>query len=206
MVQISRRGALGSLLTGAAVAAAPAAGQAAQMGTLPGPAAADVPTWTKGIEGQRKADLGNGTFLNPILAGDHPDPSILKDGEVYYMTHSSFDAYPGLLIWRSTDLVNWTPVVAALKTNVGSIWAPELCKHQGRYYIFLPAKFPDNNTSYVIWADKIEGPWSEPVDLKLPRYIDPGHVVDEHGVRWLFLSGGDRIQLAPDGLSTVGKP
>ena len=50
----------------------------------------------KGIEGQRKADLGNGTFLNPIMAGDHPDPSILKDGDDYYMTFSSFDAYPGL--------------------------------------------------------------------------------------------------------------
>ncbi|WP_165185387.1 family 43 glycosylhydrolase [Caulobacter soli] len=204
MVQINRRGALGSLLTGAAVAAVPAVADA-QMGTLPGKPTSG-PTWVKGVEGQRKADLGNGTFLNPILAGDHPDPSILKDGDDYYMTHSSFDAYPGLLIWHSKDLVNWTPVTAALKTNVGSIWAPELCKHQGRYYIFLPAKFPDNNTSYVIWADRIEGPWSEPVDLKLPRYIDPGHVVDEHGVRWLFLSGGDRIQLAPDGLSTVGQP
>jgi beta-xylosidase len=207
MVDVSRRGALGSLLTGAAVAAVPAASQAAQMGTLPGkPEAGAGPTWVKGVEGQRKADLGDGTFLNPILAGDHPDPSILKDGDDYYMTHSSFDAYPGLLIWHSKDLVNWAPVGPALKKNVGSIWAPELCKHKGRYYIYLPAKFPDNNTSYVIWADKIEGPWSEPVDLKLPRYIDPGHVVDEKGVRWLFLSGGDRIQLAPDGLSTVGQP
>ena len=202
MVQISRRGALGSLLTGAAVAAVPVAADA-QPGALPVRTAASP--WAKGVEGQRKADLGDGTFLNPILAGDHPDPSILKDGADYYMTHSSFDAYPGLLIWHSRDLVNWTPVTAALKTNVGSIWAPELCKHQGRYYIFLPAKFPGNNTSYVIWADRIEGPWSEPIDLKLPRYIDPGHVVDAHGVRWLFLSGGDRIQLAPDGLSTVGK-
>ncbi|PTT10967.1 family 43 glycosylhydrolase [Caulobacter sp. HMWF025] len=206
MVQISRRGALGSLLTGVAVGAVPAAGQAAQMGTLPGPAPAGTPTWARGIEGQRKADLGDGTFLNPILAGDHPDPSILKDGDDYYMTHSSFDAYPGLLIWHSRDLVNWTPVVASLKTNIGSVWAPEICKHQGRYYIYIPAKYPNNNTSYVIWADRIEGPWSEPIDLKLPRYIDPGHIVDETGVRWLFLSGGDRIQLAPDGLSTVGKP
>ncbi|MBC7670506.1 MAG: family 43 glycosylhydrolase [Gemmatimonadaceae bacterium] len=200
MVDLNRRGALGAAFTGAAAAALPTIADAAR------PAAKPAATWAKGVEGQRKADLGDGAFLNPILAGDHPDPSILKDGEVYYMTHSSFDAYPGLLIWRSTDLVNWTPVGPALKTNVGSIWAPELCKHRGRYYIFLPAKFPDNNTSYVIWADQIEGPWSEPVDLKLPRYIDPGHVVDEHGVRWLFLSGGDRIQLAPDGLSTIGKP
>lgn len=207
MVQISRRGALGSLLTGAAVAAVPAASAQAQPGALPGacPSTGGA-TWATGVEGQRKGDLGDGTFLNPILAGDRPDPSILKDGGDYYMTHSSFDAYPGLLIWHSRDLVNWTPVVASLKTNIGSVWAPEICKHKGRYYIYIPAKYPNNNTSYVIWADKIQGPWSEPIDLKLPRYIDPGHVVDENGVRWLFLSGGDRIQLAPDGLSTVGKP
>ena len=63
-------------------------------------------TWPKGIEGQRLADLGDGTFLNPILAGDHPDPSILKDGDTYYMTHSSFESVPGLTIWSSKDLVN----------------------------------------------------------------------------------------------------
>lgn len=205
MAKINRRSALGSLLAGAGLAALPASGDAAQMGLLPAKPTSG-PTWAKGIEGQRKADLGDGTFLNPILTGDRPDPSILKDGADYYMTHSSFDAYPGLLIWHSRDLVNWTPVTTTLKTNVGSIWAPELCKHKGRYYIYLPAKFPGNNTSYVIWADKIEGPWSEPIDLKLPRYIDPGHIVDEKGERWLFLSGGDRVRLSDDGLSRVGEP
>jgi xylan 1,4-beta-xylosidase len=49
----------------------------------------------------------------------------------------------------------------------------------------------------VIWADKIEGPWSDPIDLKLREHIDPGHVVGEDGVRWLFLSGGDRIRWRP---------
>lgn len=58
-------------------------------------------TWAQGIEGQRKADLGDGRYLNPILAGDHPDPSILKDGNDYYMTFSSFEAYPGVTIWHS---------------------------------------------------------------------------------------------------------
>ena len=46
-----------------------------------------VPTWGRGIEGQRKADLGNGRYLNPILSGDYPDPTVLKDGDDYYMTH-----------------------------------------------------------------------------------------------------------------------
>ena len=77
------------------------------------------PRWARGVEGQRKADLGDGTFLNPILAGDHPDPSMLKDGDDYYMTFSSFDAYPGLVVWHSRDLVNWTPIGPALRKNVG---------------------------------------------------------------------------------------
>lgn len=160
--------------------------------------------WRRGIENQRRADLGDGRFLNPILSGDHPDPTIIRDGDVWYMTFSSFESYPGLVIWKSPDLVNWTPVVAALKTNVGSVWAPELVKHQGRYYLYIPARFPEMRSIYVIHAERIEGPWSEPIDLKLPRHIDPGHAVGEDGSRWLFLSSGDRIRLSADGLSTVG--
>src|SRR6188768_1598154 len=110
----------------------------------------------RGIEGQRKADLGNGTFLNPIMPGDHPDPSILKDGDDYYMTFSSFDAYPGLVIWHSRDLVNWEPVGPALRRNVGSVWAPDLIKHNGRYYIYFPGVTPER-ANYVIWADNIRG-------------------------------------------------
>jgi xylan 1,4-beta-xylosidase len=161
-------------------------------------------TAAKGVEGQRRADLGNGTFLNPIVAGDHPDPSILKDGDDYYMTFSSFDAYPGLVIWHSRDLVNWQPVGPTLFKNVGSVWAPELVKHRGRYYIYFPGIGP-YRSNYVIWADNIRGPWSAPIDLKLTR-IDPGHAVGPDGKRYLFLSAGELVQLAEDGLSTVGAP
>ena len=161
--------------------------------------------WRRGIENQRRADKGEGTFLNPILSGDHPDPTIIRDGDVWYMTFSSFESYPGLVIWKSPDLVNWTPVTAALRTNIGSVWAPELVKHQGRYYLYIPARFPDRRSIYVIHAEHIEGPWSEPIDLNLPRHIDPGHAVGEDGKRYLFLSGGDRIALSDDGLWTVGE-
>lgn len=161
--------------------------------------------WAAGIEGQRKADLGDGTFLNPVFAGDHPDPTLLADGDDYYLTFSSFDAYPGLVIWHSRDLVNWTPVTAALTTPIGSVWAPELAKHDGRYYLYIPARFSDYRSIYVIHAESIEGPWSEPIDLKLPRHIDPGHAVGENGDRWLFLSGGDRVRLTSDGLALAGE-
>jgi beta-xylosidase len=169
----------------------------------PGSQTAFADNWRRGLDNQRIGDLGDGHFLNPLLAGDHPDPSILKDGADYYMTFSTFDSYPGLVIWHSRDLVNWTPRKAALTKNIGSVWAPELCKHKGRYYIYIPVK-ASPNTSHVIWADHIDGPWSEPIDLHLPRHIDPGHAVGEDGSRWLFLSGGDRIRLTDDGLKTVG--
>ncbi|ESQ81468.1 xylosidase [Asticcacaulis sp. AC466] len=174
------------------------------------PKEADIVTWAKGVEGKRRADLGNGTFLNPIMAGDHPDPSILKDGDDYYMTFSTFDAYPGLIIWHSTDLVNWQPIGPALTQNIGSVWAPELCKHKGRFFLYIPTKKTSaagsKTTSWVIWADDIKGPWSTPVDLDLPNHIDPGHAVGEDGTRWLFLSGGDRVRLSEDGLRRVGMP
>ena len=158
----------------------------------------------RGIEGQRKADLGNGTFLNPIMAGDHPDPSILKDGDDYYMTFSSFDAYPGLVIWHSRDLVNWQPIGPTLFKNVGSVWAPDLVKHKGATTSTFPASVP-NRSNYVIWADNIRGPWSEPIDLKLTR-IDPGHAVGPDGRRYLFMSAGELVPLSDDGLSVIGAP
>lgn len=152
----------------------------------------------------RRADLGDGTYRNPVVPGDRPDPSILKDGEDYYLTFSSFLAYPGLVIWHSTDLVNWRPVAPALKTFVGSVWAPDLVKHRGRYYLYLPAQAEDRSTIFVITADDIRGPWTEPVDLNLGGCIDPGHAVGEDGRRYLFVNGIRRVALTDDGLATDG--
>lgn len=208
MNPIHRRSALASLLGGVAAAALPGRpvfAQSHEQAAALGREWSEM-RWRRGIENQRMADLGDGTFLNPIMSGDHPDPSILKDGDDYYMTFSSFESVPGIHIWRSRDLVNWAPVTAALTKNIGSVWAPELCKHGDRFYVYIPARFPDYRSSYVIWADNIEGPWSDPIDLKLPAHIDPGHAVGEDGKRYLFLSGGDRVKLTDDGLATDGAP
>jgi xylan 1,4-beta-xylosidase len=173
------------------------------LGAPPVLAKAPAPIWKRGFDNQRKADLGNGRFLNPILSGDHPDPAILQDGSDYYLTFSSFDSYPGLTIWHSRDLVNWQPRQPALFRNIGSVWAVSLEKHQGRYFIYIPVKAEPNDI-FVIWADHIDGPWSDPVPLGLHKHIDPCHAVGEDGSRWLFLSGGDRVRLSEDGMSVVG--
>ena len=205
-MSFDRRFLLVGSLAGAGLAAAGPAGRALAQGAAASSALDPWRRmrWGRGPEGQRKADLGDGRFLNPIFSGDRPDPTLLRDGEDYYVTFSSFDSYPGLAIWHSRDLVNWRPVAAALKKPIGSVWAPELCKHEGRYFLYIPARTPRRKSIYVIHSERIEGPWSDPVDLDLPDHIDPGHAVGEDGRRWLFLSGGDRVPLAADGLATAG--
>ena len=84
------------------------------------------------------ADLGDGTYRNPVLAGDFPDPAVLKDGADYYLTTSSFDASPGLLIHHSRDLVNWAPLTFALPRPLSTVFAVDLVKHGGRYFIYIP--------------------------------------------------------------------
>lgn len=136
-----------------------------------------------------------------IVRGDYADPTILRDGKDFYMTHSAFVYSPGFLIWHSTDLVNWQPLTRTMTTITGSAYAPDLIKIKDKYYIY----YPSNGTNYVIWANDIKGPWSSPIDLKI-GLIDPGHIVGEDGKRYLHLSKGMMVELTDDGLAIVGKP
>lgn len=144
--------------------------------------------------------MSSSEYPKAIMKGDYPDPSILRDGSDYYMTHSPFYYQAGFLIWHSTDLVNWEPVCRALPEYEGSAMAPDLVKYDGKYYIYYPAK----GTNWVTWADKITGPWSKPIDLKVSG-IDPGHIADAEGNRYLYTDKGNIVSLSKDGLSTIGK-
>lgn len=136
-----------------------------------------------------------------VLTGDHADPSILRVGDDFYMTHSSYRYLPGLLVWHSKDLKRWERAGYALHRNVGDVWAPDLAGCGRKFYIYFPA----GGTNWVVTADSPRGPWSEPVDLRV-RGIDPGHVVAADGKRYLYLDSGRVVELAPDGLSVRGEP
>ena len=136
-----------------------------------------------------------------IFPGDYPDPTILRDGDDYYMTHSNFTYYPGLLIWHSKDLMNWKTVTRAVQSQDYSIFAPELCKVGDKYYIYYPTSGGEN---FVVTADRIEGPWSEPVKIEV-NGIDPGHVVDKDGKRYLYTNNGHVVALTDDGLAVAGE-
>ena len=73
-------------------------------------------------------------------------------------------------------------------------------KYKGKYYIYYPAK----GTNWVIWANDIKGPWSKPIDLKVSG-IDPGHIADQEGNRYLYVDKGEVIRLTDDGLATIGQ-
>lgn len=213
-MDLSRRDALlAGLASGTAVVAgAPASAQSTHSRARP-EVALGTPLWSRGIEGQRRADLGNGKFRNPVMSGDHPDPNILTDGDDYYATFSSFEYFPGIVIWHSRDLVNWEPLGPALQRPLGSVWALDIAKHNGTYFIYIPifnaggAGFPTQGLPckiFVIHAVSMKGPWSDPVDMEIDGYIDPGHAVGEDGKRYLFLNGGARVRISDDGLRRAG--
>ena len=172
-----------------------------------------APLWRRGPEEQRRADLGNGRYFNPVISGDRADPAILKDGDDYYVTHSSFLSYPGIVIWHSRDLVNWTPIGPALTKPIGAVLAMDIAKVDGRYFIYIPvAGFPPSGVSdtvhplriNVIHAESMAGPWSDPIDMGIYTGIDPGHIVGEDGKRYLYISDGQIYPLTADGLHSAG--
>ena len=92
-----------------------------------------LPLW-----GQSQDPLNEDQTTVRILEGDNSDPSIVRYGKSYYLVHSSFVYTPGLVVYKSDDLVNWTPCSTALTTFTGDIWAPDIVVHNNRFYIYFP--------------------------------------------------------------------
>lgn len=139
-------------------------------------------------------DRGDGTYRNPVLAGDYSDPDVTRVGQVYYLTASSFTNTPGLPILRSTDLVNWTLIGHAL-TDIppvahhmtprrgGGVWAPAIRHHGGKFMIYYPD--PDFGV-FLVTAKDPAGPWSKPVLVDDAKgMIDPAPFWDDDGQGWL---------------------
>ncbi|AFC32427.1 glycoside hydrolase family 43 [Paenibacillus mucilaginosus 3016] len=145
----------------------------------------DQPVWY--------ADLGSGQYRNPILYADYSDPDVIRVGEDFYMTASSFVSSPGLPILHSKDLVNWTILTYAVdrlpdsfngKVRHGDgVWAPSMRYHDGKYWIYVG--FPDEGV-YMTNAENAAGPWS-PLHLvqEAKGIIDTCPLWDEDGQAYL---------------------
>ena len=134
-------------------------------------------------------DQGNGQYQNPVIMCDYSDPDVIRVGDTYYMTASSFNYTPGLPILISKDLVNWELVNYALENvsapgydkprHADGVWAPAIRWHDGYFYIFYG--MPDEGIYMVRTKDALSK-WDEPV-LLLPGkgLIDPCPFWDDDG-------------------------
>jgi alpha-N-arabinofuranosidase len=143
------------------------------------------------------------TFKNPILPGFHPDPSLCRVGDDYYMVTSSFEWFPGLPVFHSKDLVNWEQIghvlnrpsqlqmKDGLKASWG-LWAPTIRYHNGLYYVICTATGCGGN--FFVTAKKPEGPYSEPIFIKDAPGIDPSLFFDDDGKAWYCgsINGNDK--------------
>ncbi|MFI5337864.1 MAG: glycoside hydrolase 43 family protein [Opitutales bacterium] len=168
-------------------------------------------------------DAGDGTYRNPVIHADYSDPDIIRHGDDFWLTASSFNCTPGLPILHSRDLVNWSlvnhairqvphPRYAEVLPGCG-VWAPALRWHAGKFWIFFP--LPDEGI-YVTTATDLRGAWSEPWLLAEARgWIDPCPFWDDDGQAYLVHAFAnsragkkERIQvrpMAPDGRSLLGE-
>lgn len=134
-------------------------------------------------------------FTNPILAGFYPDPSICAANGKYYLVNSTFSYFPGLPIFESTDLINWTQVGNAidrkeqlpdLKSGGVSrgLFAPAIRYHQGLFYI--TCTLIDKGGNFVITAKDPAGPWSKPVWTPKVHGIDPSLFFDDDNKAYII--------------------
>jgi len=138
---------------------------------------------------------------NPIIPGFHPDPSICRVGDDYYIVNSTFEWFPGVPVHHSKDLENWKLIGHILTRpdqldlrgvpDSGGVWAPSLSHADGKFWLIytnlrntgLGRPFKDIKI-YLTTADDILGPWSEPVELNSIGF-DPSLFHDEDGRKWL---------------------
>ena len=119
-------------------------------------------------------------LVNPIIPGFHPDPSIVRVGDDYYIVNSSFQYFPGVPIFHSKDLINWEqignvldrPTQLPLKgtTSWSGIYAPTIRYYKGTFYMITTNI--GNAGNFLVTAEDPEGPWSEPKWLEQGG-IDP---------------------------------
>ena len=155
------------------------------------------------------------TYTNPVLPGDHPDPTLLKVGDDFYHCGSSFHYTPYMPIYHSKDLVHWEVIGRVLPpTKAGwvsdrpsnGVWQGAITWFYGSYWIYFSA-----NGQWFCKADSPAGPWTDPVEVKTnpttgPLGYDNSIFVDDDGKPYMVTKNGQKVnriqELGKDGLLT----
>ncbi len=161
-------------------------------------------------------------YRNPICRGMHPDPSIVRVGDDYYMVNSSFIFFPCIPISHSRDLVHWNVIGHVITDpqwaaeHLGPLeggrgfWAPDISYHNGRFYVCATLRLNDDapciQTQMVTSAKRPEGPYDTPVIHEV-RGIDPSMFTDDDGRRYMLLNRGARLmEMSEDGSRCLSEP
>lgn len=133
-------------------------------------------------------------FSNPIIPGYAPDPSVVRVGDDYYLTNSTFEYFPGLPIYHSRDLVNWRLIGHALHResqidldtadSSGGVHAPTIRYHDGTFYVIVTNIVDNKPVNLIVTATDPAGPWSDPHILEDAPGIDPSLLFDDDGRVW----------------------
>jgi len=138
-------------------------------------------------------DNGDGTYNNPIIYADYSDPDVVRTGEDFYMVSSSFNCVPGIPVFHSKDLVNWTLIGHVFNNQppldvydepghgVG-VWAPSIRFHNGEYYVYYAD--PDYGI-YQARATDPAGPWEHKLVQQSYGWIDPCPFWDDNDSAYL---------------------
>ncbi|ACB76517.1 non-reducing end alpha-L-arabinofuranosidase family hydrolase [Opitutus terrae] len=146
-----------------------------------------------------QSDNGDGTFTNPPLYADYPDPDIIRVGEDFYFVTTTFVNTPGLRILHSQDLVNWEIVAHVVPRLDGreqydltngtayrnGVFAPSLRYHNGTFYL---AVTPNGQKTRIYHASDVRGPW-EVNELDRAAF-DPALFIESDGTGYIVTSGG----------------
>lgn len=143
---------------------------------------------------------------NPLLPGCHPDPSICRVGDDYYLVTSTFEYLPGLPVFHSRDLVGWEQIGHVVDrpgqldytgiASSGGLYAPTIRHHDGLFWLVCTLVDQQDATrggNFVMTATDPAGPWSDPVWLDADG-IDPSIFFDDDGRVWVH---GTRLARDP---------
>ncbi|MFJ4046218.1 family 43 glycosylhydrolase [Microbacterium sp. NPDC089987] len=146
------------------------------------------------------------TALNPVLPGCHPDPSVCRVGEWYYLVTSTFEYLPGLPVMRSRDLLRWQTIGHVIDRagmldfdgirSSGGLYAPTIRHGLGLFWVVCTLVDPDDPSrggNFLVTAEQPQGPWSDPVMLEVDG-IDPSLAFDDDGRVWMH---GTRLAAEP---------
>lgn len=138
-------------------------------------------------------------FANPVIPGFHPDPSVCRVGDEYFLVTSTFTWFPGVPIFRSRNLVDWTQIGNVLDrpsqldlsithgwASLG-VYAPTLRHHDGRFHMITTNFTHRGALTFVVTAEDPSGPWSDPVFVDVSG-VDPDLCWDSDGNCWMHYS------------------